>query len=449
MIKTKATMIKTKATPLGGKLWAGILLLGMVGQIAWIVENMYFAKFMQYEVESAPYATTLMLILSALFATIATIIGGAITDRTGKRKLFICWGYVVWGFTVMAFALIPIEFSENMKGIIITVVIALDCLMSYVGATANDSAFNVWITDITDTTNRSKVDVILGILPLIAMAIVFAGLDSMTVNGNWSSFFLLLGAIPIVGGIIGLFLIKDSPTVKTTKESTYWKNVWYGFQKDVVKDNKMLYISLLGGMCAASSMQVYQAYLISFVDKTLGITDYILPLGVIIGVAALISGALGVLMGKYGKEKFYFVTIIANIIGGVVVYLVKFTMDNETLKMAVLLTGGILIMAAALTMSGLFIASFRDYIPKGKEGSFQGVRMCLYVLLPMIIGPIVGMIIINAVGLTAEDGSVLYPPELFLGGAVIVAFALIPAWFVRKNDSIIRKKKLAEIENKE
>ncbi len=443
-------MIKSKATPLGARLWSGILLLGMVGQIAWIVENMYFAKFMQYQVESAPYATTLMLIFSALFATVATIIGGAITDRTGKRKVFICWGYVVWGLTVMAFALIPLNFNKDLTGLIVAVVILLDCVMSYVGATANDSAFNVWITDITDTTNRSKVDVILSILPLLAMAIVFAGLDTMTANGQWDTFFLLLGAIPIIGGVIGVFLINDSPNITTTKESSYWKNVWYGFQKNVVKDNKMLYISLLGGMCASSSMQVYQAYLIAFVDKTLGITNYIMPLAIIIFASAVVAGVLSVLMGKYGREKFYLPTVIVNIIGGIVVYLVKFTMGNESLKMAVLLIGGILIMSASLSMGGLFISSFRDYIPKGKEGSFQGIRMCLIVLLPMIIGPITGMIIIHAVGGTASDGSTLYPPELFLGGAIIVAFAIIPAIYVRKQDNAIRLKKLAEIaKNKE
>ena len=44
---------------------------------------------------------------SAIFATVSTLIGGALCDRTGKRKLFICWGYVIWGFTIMMFALVP------------------------------------------------------------------------------------------------------------------------------------------------------------------------------------------------------------------------------------------------------------------------------------------------------------------------------------------------------
>lgn len=64
-----------------------ILLFGLIGQIAWVVENMYFSRFMQNEITRAPYATTLMVVFSAIFATVSTLIGGALCDRTGKRKL--------------------------------------------------------------------------------------------------------------------------------------------------------------------------------------------------------------------------------------------------------------------------------------------------------------------------------------------------------------------------
>lgn len=39
---------------------------GLIGQIAWIVENMYFAKFMQDEFVDEAWATTLMVALSAI-----------------------------------------------------------------------------------------------------------------------------------------------------------------------------------------------------------------------------------------------------------------------------------------------------------------------------------------------------------------------------------------------
>ena len=36
-----------KTTPLGGRIWVSAIVFGLVGQIAWVVENMYFATFAQ------------------------------------------------------------------------------------------------------------------------------------------------------------------------------------------------------------------------------------------------------------------------------------------------------------------------------------------------------------------------------------------------------------------
>ncbi len=39
---------KTEKTrsPLGGRVWAALLAFGLIGQIAWVVENMYFNVFL-------------------------------------------------------------------------------------------------------------------------------------------------------------------------------------------------------------------------------------------------------------------------------------------------------------------------------------------------------------------------------------------------------------------
>ena len=34
-----------KSTPLGKRIWACAIVFGLIGQIAWVVENMFFAKF--------------------------------------------------------------------------------------------------------------------------------------------------------------------------------------------------------------------------------------------------------------------------------------------------------------------------------------------------------------------------------------------------------------------
>jgi Na+/melibiose symporter-like transporter len=279
------------------------------------------------------------------------------------------------------------------------------------------------------------------------MGVVFIGLDSLTSGkDHWGEFFTVLGLVPIVGGILGLFMLKDAPNVKKVDTSDYWNNVFYSFKPSVIKENKMLYVCLLGSMCSGASIQVYQSYLINFVEKTLGITDYVIPLIVIVLGSAILSVVMGNLIDKFGKEKFYYPTILANVIGAVIVYCLKFVLGDESKMLALIMSGGVLVMGASLVMAGLFLGAFRDYIPHGKEGSFMGMRMFLFVLVPMIIGPAVAQFTINKVNMRAADGTILYPPELFLAGAIVVAFAVIPAFFVKKNDKAIRAKLIKEKE---
>ena len=82
----------------------------------------------------------------------------------------------------------------------------------------------------------------------------------------------------------------------------------------------------------------------------------------------------------------------------------------------------------------LFNAVVKDFIPEGKAGMFQGIRMIFAVLLPMIIGPVIGdkacqhaaRTIINEVG-----AEVIVPAKnMFLWAGVIGLFALIPLYLL-------------------
>lgn len=427
---------KKKAGAIGGRVWTSIILFGLIGQIAWVVENMYFSRFMQNEITRAPYATTLMVAFSAIFATLSTLIGGALCDRTGKRKLFICWGYVVWGFTIMMFALVPMKPSADKVLPMVILVVAMDCVMSVIGSISNDAAFNTWVTDISNTANRARVDTVLAIMPLFALAVVFGGFDSLTnasaTTDDWKTFFLILGIIPSVGGLIGLFLMKDKPGIMPNRNHSFLSDFTYSLQPKVIKENKMLYICLAGNMVSAIAYQIYVNYLFNIIEGTMGIANYIIPVGIIMVVSAAISVIVSAAMDKHGKKHFYYPTIIAGVVGCVIVWASKFLIGKkETALIAVLIFGGILIIGVSLVMAGLFTASYRDYIPKGKEGLFQGCRMVMYVLVPMIIGPLVAQTIINAANQGVADADIVYPMELFLGAAAVMLFCFIPAKIVR------------------
>ena len=249
---------------LSSRTWSSILLFGLIGQIAWVVENMYFSRFMQNEITRAPYATTLLVAFSAVFATVSTLIGGALCDRTGKRKVFICWGYVLWGFTIAAFSLVPMKPEPDKVLPMVILVVAMDCIMSVIGSISNDASYNTWVTDVTNTANRARVDTILAVIPLFAMAIVFGGFDSMTNSTatveSWQKFFVIMGIMPTVGGFVGLFLMKDKKGIKPNKTNSFFNDFTYSLKPSTIKKNKMLYVCLSGYMIASIGYQVYINY---------------------------------------------------------------------------------------------------------------------------------------------------------------------------------------------
>ena len=441
-----------KVGALGGRMWSSVILFGLIGQIAWVVENMYFSRFMQNEITRAPYATTLMVAFSAIFATLSTLMGGALCDRTGRRKVFVSAGYIVWGFTIMMFALVPMKPSGSKVLPMVILVVVMDCVMSVIGSISNDAAFNTWVTDISNTANRARVDTVLAVMPLFALAVVFGGFDSMTnadaMQSDWKKFFICLGLITTIGGVFGLFLMKDKEGIKPNKENSFVSDFVYSLKPSVIKQNKMLYWCLGGFMIAAIAYQVYVNYLFNIVEGTMKIDNYIIPIGIIMLVSAVGSVIVSSLMDKYGKRNFYYPVIAVGIVGSVVIWLSKYFIGkNNTTLMIMLIIGGIMTIGVNLVMSGLFTASYRDYIPEGKEGLFQGCRMVMYVLVPMIIGPLVSQLIINMANRgVSNDADIVYPMELFLGAAIVMAFCFIPAKIVRDNEAKHHEELMKNIE---
>ena len=161
--------------------WIALILVGLVGQFAWTIENMYFNVFLYNAIAPDPTAIAWMVALSAIAATVTTLLMGALSDRVGRRKPFICLGYILWGLSVMAFALLarPERLSAFQaayaKGVLTgpILVVVLDCVMTFFGSTANDAAFNAYVTDVTTRENRGRAESVLAILPLISMLVIF------------------------------------------------------------------------------------------------------------------------------------------------------------------------------------------------------------------------------------------------------------------------------------
>lgn len=447
-----------KSSKLGGRLWAAIVLFGLVGQLAWVVENIYFSTYIQKKITTEAWATSLTVAASAIVAAISTIFGGALSDRLGKRKPLVCFGYIVWGIVTASFAFFGNKAITTDITVTAIVFVIMDCVMTLFGSLSNDAAYSAWITDVTDITNRGFVDTVLSVLPVAALMIIFVVFDGLTQSDNWTLFFLILGGITVITGLSGIFLFKDSEKLVANKDGKYMQSVVYGFRPKNIKAHKMIYICLLGMMFSGLSMQLWQPQMIMLIQYTIGLENYVLPLALVVILSAVIALLLSKLMDKYGKEKFFYPVVVAGAVGGVIVYLIKFLGTSYPVKFLMFVIGGTLVESSSLMAAGLFNASARDYTPKDKAGCFQGVRIIIYVTLPMVLSSIINPQVIKFFGETVKEGSELltngsgyelndkiYPFEMFLFAAVSAALMIIPAIIVKKNDRRLRDEKLSEL----
>ena len=278
-------------------------------------------------------------------------------------------------------------------------------------------------------------------MPVIATVAAIAIAMFTYDKGNYTAFFIILGVIPIAAGVVSIFLVKDAPGIVRSDMRTA-KDVFYGFRPSVVKSNKMMFVCLTALCLVGISQQTFFSYLINFVQTTLGITDYLLPIGAVIVMSAVITGVLGVFYDKLGRKKFYIPLAAFIVVGTLAIYLTKFLGEGAYLPM--LYVGGTVMLGSLLCTNGALMSAFQDYIPGSCEGRFQGVRMCFTVLVPMVIGPVISMAIgINSFDPT-DSGAIAPPFEIFLAAAIVAVIAIVPIVFVARDADRLRAAKAAQ-----
>ena len=171
------------------RFWLALTIFSLTGQVAWTVENMYFNVFIYKMFHASASDISLMVAASAVAATVTTLIIGALSDKVGKRKIFICGGYIAWGITIWTFSLVRLDVIQGLfpqvasaAAVGVSVTIILDCVMTFFGSSANDACFNAWLTDVSDDTNRGKVEGINAMMPLISILVVFGGFSSSHIS---------------------------------------------------------------------------------------------------------------------------------------------------------------------------------------------------------------------------------------------------------------------------
>lgn len=411
------------------------MLLGLVGQFAWTIENMYFNVYLYNEISTDPRYIAAMVSASAIVATLTTLLMGPLSDRLGKRKVFICAGYILWGFSTAAFAFVTKENAAKLfpaaggAAAAAVMVVALDCIMTFFGSTANDAAFNAYITDSFENEKRGKVEGVLAILPLVSMLIIFGLFDGMTKNGQWKEFFLIFGIMVTAVGILSLFLVPESKI--EAQKKPFLSQLLYGFRPSVWRSESKLYLALVAMCIFSVAVQVFFPYLIIYMQKYLGFEDYAIVLGIVLIVASIVSVVGGRFIDKVGKLRFVLPAAGIMLAGLVGMYFVR--------NMPLVIIAGIVMMSGYMLVTAALNAQIRDCTPEDKAGHFQGVRMVFSVMIPMIIGPAIGAAVIRNSALTYEElGEIktVPTPAIFLGAAVTLLLVVIPIFLMnRRNEN--------------
>jgi len=408
--------------------WFSLIIAGLVGQFAWTIENMFLNLYIFEQTQDASYVPW-MVAFSAAAATITTLLMGALSDRLGKRKAFISFGYIAWGISVLSFAFIttdnmallfPAANAAMLAGVFI---IILDCLMTFFGSTANDAAFNAFATDVSTPKTSGKIESVLAILPLISMLIIFGAFSGMASGEGWFTFFLIFGILTLVTGVTSIFLFpKDIARPK--KDETYLKNIFYGFRPSVVKANPLLYLTLVSFLAFAIAIQVFMPYFLIVIQENLGFVglDFTIIMGSVLLVACIFTVLVGAFMDKLGKNRILIPSLGVTMLGMLGMFFAK--------DMAFIIVAGIVMMSGYMISTAVLGSKVRDYTPRNEVGLFQGIRMIFVVLIPMVTGPFIGQAAYMNTAQTYlnEYGqSVKLPNEyIYIAAAIVLLLAIAP-----------------------
>ncbi len=412
------------------KFWISLVIFSLVGQIAWVMENMYFNVFIYKMFRAGPEAISNMVMASAIAATVTTLLIGALSDKVGKRKLFICRGYILWGLSILSFSLIRVDVISRFVPVAqaasvgISLVIVMDCVMTFFGSSANDAAFNAWLTDSTTPQNRGAAEGINAMMPLMAILVVFGGFMSLDQDlpQTWTTIFVVIGGVVLLLGVLGFFLIQE-PNVDNTGNENYFKNIFYGFRPQVIRRNPSLYLALVAYAVFGISIQIFMPYLIIYYEKTLKMDNYVFLFAPAIILAAVFTAFYGRVYDRKGFQTSAMPVIALLMAGYVLLYFFRATVP--------VFIGSLLMMCGYLSGMAVFGAILRDKTPAGKAGMFQGQRIVGQVLIPGVIGPMIGKAVLkNAETIINADGTSSFLPNENIFLAAFVAAVVIWVTFV-------------------
>jgi len=280
------------------------------------------------------------------------------------------------------------------------------------------------------------------------MLAIFVGLNGLTTKDNgyrWDLFFYIVGALVVAVGIISLFLIPKKADISYGNEEKLTSLMIDGFKPKTIVNNKKLYLILLIYFIYSVAIQVFFPYLMVYLEKTCMISNtgsgLLTPFATVMAIALLGGSVLSVILGflsdKFGKNKLIIPSLGILAVGLILMFFIP-KISSETGRIVYACFAGLVLILGYVGVPTIVNALVRQYIPKGKEGSFMGVRMIFVVALPMCIGPFIGDALNQNLGssYTGDFGvtSIIPTDYGYIVGLGILALALIPTFIYLKGE---------------
>jgi len=420
--KPKAKLTRT--------IWIALLLLGFSGQLAWAVENQFFNTFLYNEITPDPQAISWMVAITAFVSTTTAILMGNLSDRTrpkwGRRRPYLVIGYVIWGVFTGLFSSAAL-FQSVSAGVFMAIL--LDSIMTFFGATANDAAFNAYVTDVTTKENRGRVSGILEIMTWISILFVYGGSGLIIEAIGYPVFFYVVGGIVLLVGIITAPMLKEPPITEPVR-GTYWQQIARTFSKENLKVNRDVFLILASSAIFNLATNVFFPFLVVYLQHHLKLPT--LQYSILVGVAILVGAIIlaypiGLLVDKWGRFQVAVLAIILEAIG-----LFVFSLTKEFIPA---LIGGLLWLTPMAAYTIAILAWTKDLFPEENRGQFAGYYVLFKVAFAMIPGPLLGGWLAAKYGQAIViDGNAgtIPPPLIFQVAAAITLLALIPLLFMRR-----------------
>lgn len=469
--------LATKKKGIGPLNWTLLLVIGFTAQIAWVIENNWFANFLYSDFGAQLGVVTAMTICSATATTFSALFFGTLSDRMGSRKKLIVWGSIGWGIFTIAFGLthyLRDSIYNNVMLIGVTIV-AADTIMSFFGSMANDAGYNAWYADMMDDSNSGQIGAVAATLPVIGTLVgtlvggMFVTSEYFTrtnPQGGYIAFFSIVGVLTIIIGIASIFLLKDDPKLKPVKDGSFWHQFGSTFNFKRFVSNRELALVFVTLCVFFIGYNCYFIHIMNWMNYTLGFEDPSLILGIPLVIAVLISIPFIKVINNKKVPGVAAFSVIISIFACLFVFFVVGKMSDG------LDTSNALNLAAnwpcfvAIVGSGIgyvvFMQSMTVWMkrlyPEEHRGQFEGIRIMFFVFLPMIAGPLIADPICRRFGekvyqvvvdgglqfVTAPEAQALgydiskiaegYLPvnELFVAAAIVSVLSLIPMYFAAK-----------------